>query len=242
MKISSAASGGGLIALDEPDFESTLTVVGKQPLTVISRPEPHFVIDEEMFWHNILAGGPVSPPPPLEHPTPCEANAGEPMPSANMEDIRRAVNDFGPLIANSTIEFVALVYVLDGQIHVSATATSHNGFGAAAQFSEFQIPNDATIVGLVHNHHPSNSPNADIRLPSTEITATEGRPGDWKGAYASLFQTPYPGLNQQTGISFDPHGIMYIVTPDGIYEYTQSDFETDDAKDGGKLSENGSCG
>lgn len=165
---------------------------------------------------------------PSQHPSPCVANQGEPMPAGvNMQELRRQAFEFGALIGNASIEFFGVIYMHDGRLHQSGTITSYSQGSVVSSIQDLNLPPGSVIVAEIHNHptgNPRPSNNQDAAL------------NDWV-AYDSLRTMNLSAL----GIRVDANLIMYIATAQGVFEYTRDDRQTSDVNEGGLVTRDGGC-
>lgn len=159
-------------------------------------------------------------------------NAGEPTPtSGDINDIRREAREFAAevnrLNALTTIdnEFTAIVFIgPDGEVATSQMTGGGPGT-VQPQIPSQVLPSGSTILAVIHSH------------PGGSVTPSPSGQGgnDW-----AVYD--YYATYNRNGIAADPNLLQYIVTPQGVFEYTSSDRETEDPSEGNNVTTGGGCG
>jgi hypothetical protein len=143
---------------------------------------------------------------------------GEPMPDADIAGIRALAQEIAELLKVAGVEFTVFVYrTPSGELRMTAAQTTLSSTSNAADITV--VPPGSLVVAVIHNH-PNN-----ISLPSNSSHYTDAN--DWM-AWQTWTTTDYSAW----GITVDPNLLNYIVTINGVFEYTADDFDTSFEYDG----------
>lgn len=139
---------------------------------------------------------------------------------------------------NSSVEYISLIYVFQGQVFTSTPQTLNLPDSAPMLNPDDEIPEGAVVIGFIHNH-PDEDGAASDAYPSTGMEVNGHVTGDW--AYVDWLQGGklWESFPEGEGYAGDrevsENLLTYIVTSEGAFEFEIEDYQTMQETDGEKI-------